>query len=171
MNSKFFSNPYQTGFQFEREYHGCAQCAVAALYDVFPELTQSEVFRAASGLGGGVGLSCKGHCGALSGAVMVISQLFGRELNAIEDPENKRTHAFRLANEMVGYFMAEFDTVICEEIQEKLMGRRFDLWDPDQKQAFEDAGAHNPYCPSVVGKSVQWAAKLIEREQKQNADI
>ena len=96
MNSNSFSNPYQTGFQFEKEYHGCAQCAVAALYDVFPELTKNEVFRATSGLGGGVGLSCKGHCGALSGAVMVISQLFGRELNAIEDPEKKKIMLFDL---------------------------------------------------------------------------
>jgi C_GCAxxG_C_C family probable redox protein len=170
MESSTLRHPYRAGFEFEKKYHGCAQCAVSALYTVFPEHTNPDVFRAASGLGGGVGLSCKGHCGALSGAVMVLSQLFGRELNAIEDLEKKRTYAFRLANEMVDHFIVEFGTVFCGEIQDKLLGRRFDLWDPDDKQSFEDAGAHDPHCPSVVGKAVQWASELIKRESKQTAD-
>lgn len=58
---------YKHGFEYERGFHGCAQCAVGALYEVFPELRNEDIFKSARGLGGGVGLTCKGHCGALSG--------------------------------------------------------------------------------------------------------
>lgn len=44
------SDAYKRGFEFEKEYHGCAQCAVGALYEVFPELRNEDIFRAASGL-------------------------------------------------------------------------------------------------------------------------
>lgn len=89
MNPKSFQRPFQIGFEFEKRYHGCAQSAIAALYEVFADLKNEDVFRAASGLGAGVGLSSQGHCGALSGTVMVLSQLFGRELQFIEDPAKK----------------------------------------------------------------------------------
>ena len=156
---------YQDGFDYEKKFHGCAQCAVGALYEVFPELRNEDVFRAAGGLGGGVGLTCKGHCGALSGGVMVIGQVYGRELNDIEDPEKKRAIAAKLGEKMVQRFLDAYGTVICEEIHYKVMGRSFSLLDPDDYQAFEESGGHSTACPSVVGKGVQWAAEIIAAEK------
>jgi len=152
---------YEQGFAFEKKYHGCAQCAVGALYDVFPELRNDDIFRAASGLGGGVGLTCKGHCGALTGGVMVLSQLYGRELSEIADPDRKRAVAFHLGEKMAQKFFDEYGTIICEEIHEKVMGRPFSLLNPGDKQAFEKAGGHTTACPSVVGNGVRWAAELL----------
>ncbi|OEU78809.1 MAG: hypothetical protein BA865_01750 [Desulfobacterales bacterium S5133MH4] len=156
---------YKYGFEYEKGFHGCAQCAVGALYEVFPELRNEDIFRSASGLGGGVGLTCKGHCGALSAGVMVLSQVYGRELSEIADPERKRAVAFSLGEKMVQRFLDEYGTIICEEIQEKVMGRSFSLIDPEDKQAFEAMGGHSTACPSVVGKGVQWTAELIEEEK------
>lgn len=157
----FLKKAYEQGFEFETHYHGCAQCAVGALYEVFPELRNDDIFRAASGLGGGVGLTCKGHCGGLTGGVMVLSQLYGRELSHIADPERKRAVAFGLGEKMVQRFLDEYGTIICEEIHEKVMGRPFSLLDPEDKQAFEAAGGHTTACPSVVGNGVRWAAELL----------
>ena len=161
---------YERGFAFEKTYHGCAQCAVGALYDLFPELRNDDIFRAASGLGGGVGLTCKGHCGALTGGVMVLNQLYGRELSEIADPERKRAVAFRLAEKMAQRFLAEYGTIICEEIHKKVMGRPFSLLDPVDKEAFEDAGGHTTACPSVVGNGVRWAAELLLEEREKAQD-
>ena len=166
------ADAYKRGFEFEKEYHGCAQCAVGALYEVFPELRNEDIFRAASGLGGGLGLTCKGHCGALTGGVMVLSQLYGRELSEIADPERKRAVAFRLGEKMAQRFFDEYGTIICEEIHEKVMGRPYSLLDPVDKEAFEEAGGHTTACPSVVGNGVRWAAELLleEREKTQDED-
>ena len=45
---------YERGFEYEKNYGGCAQCVIASLYDVFPELKNEDVFRSATGLGAGV---------------------------------------------------------------------------------------------------------------------
>jgi C_GCAxxG_C_C family probable redox protein len=157
---------FRRGVEFEKKYHGCAQCTIAALYSIFPELRNDAVFRSASGLATGVGLTGKGHCGGLTGGVMVLSQIYGRELDKIADPERKREHAFRLGKKMVQKFLDEYNTVICREIQTKLMGRSFDLWDPAQKKQFEEAGGHEWACTTVIGKSVQWATALILAERR-----
>jgi len=162
---------YKAGFEFEKRFHGCAQCAVGALYEVFPELRNEDVFRSAGGLGGGVGLTCKGHCGALSGGVKVLSQMYGRELNEIEDPEKKRAIAAKLGEQLAQRFLDAYGTVICEEIQHNVMGRSFSLLDPDDYQAFEEHGGHSKACPSVVGKGVQWAAEMIIAEKGGDATV
>jgi C_GCAxxG_C_C family probable redox protein len=157
---------FRRGVEFEKKYHGCAQCTIAALYSIFPELRNDAVFRSASGLATGVGLTGEGHCGGLTGGVMVLSQIYGRELDKIADPERKREHAFRLGEKMVQKFLDEYNTVICREIQTKLMGRSFDLWDPEQKKQFEAAGGHEWACTTVIGKSVQWTTALILAERR-----
>ena len=155
---------YQKGFQFEKEYHGCSQCVIGALYELFPSLRNEDVFRSASGLAAGTGLSAKGQCGGLTGAVMVLSQIRGRRMADISDPERKRLVAYRLAEKMVDRFMKEFGTVVCGEIQKKLMGRTFYLMEDADHQAFEKAGGHDDICPAVVGKAAAWAAELILTE-------
>lgn len=152
---------YKKGFEFEKNYHGCAQCVVGAIYELFPELTNEGIFRSASGLAAGTGLTTKGQCGALSGAVMVVSQICGRELPELADPDGKRFVAYKLAEKIVEKFIAEYGTIICGEIQTKLMGRSFYLFDPEQWQAFEKAEGHSAVCPSVVGNASRWAAELI----------
>jgi C_GCAxxG_C_C family probable redox protein len=160
-NEEFLNRAYAVGFEYEKKYHGCAQCTIGALYEIFPELRNDDVFRSASGLGAGVGLTGKGQCGGLSGAVMVLSQVYGRELNQIDDPEKKRYAGFHLGRRMVQRFLDQYGTVTCQEIHVKLMKRTFDLWDPEDKASFEERGAHDRICPSVIGNAARWAAQLM----------
>lgn len=160
---------YERGFEFEKNYHGCAQCVVGAVYEIFPEMKNDHVFRSASGMAAGTGLTTRGQCGALTGAVMVLGQIYGRELSDLADPERKRFFAYRLAEGMVDKFIEAYGTVICGEIQRKLMGRSFYLFDPSDWDAFEEAGGHNNICPSVVGHATQWAAEMIlEKRESMN---
>jgi C_GCAxxG_C_C family probable redox protein len=165
-DEELLKQAYAAGFESEKRYHGCAQCTIAALYEIFPELRNDDIFRAAGGLGAGVGMTCQGHCGGLSGAVMVLSQVYGRELKEIDDPEKKRYVAFRLGRSLVQKFLDQYGTVTCQEIHRKLMGRGFDLWDPEDKASFEKKGAHDNICPSVIGNAVRWAAQLILEKRR-----
>ena len=165
MSDKTNEKAYELGFEYEKNYGGCAQCAIGALYEMFPELKNEAIFKSATGLGGGIGLTTFGGCGALAGTVMVLSQIYGRELEGIEDPERKRFVAYRLGEKLVKRFLYEYGTVTCSEIQKKLMGKSFYMY--EEWEEFLEAGGHSTACTSVVGNATKWAANLIiELENK-----
>jgi C_GCAxxG_C_C family probable redox protein len=68
---------YETAKRYELKSGGCAQCTIAAIFDVLG-VEDEGVFKAATGMADGVGLTGDGHCGALSGGTMAISYFFGR---------------------------------------------------------------------------------------------
>ena len=168
MSKSLGEKAYERGFEYEKNYGGCAQCVIASLYDVFPELKNEEVFRSATGLGAGVGLSARGNCGGLTAGVMIISQLYGRDLENIADPERKRFVAYRLGKKLVQKFLDEYGTVTCGEIQTKMMGRSFDLY--TEWNEFLAAGGHSTACTAVVGNSSKWAAELIAEVREKGID-
>jgi len=165
MSENLGEKAYRTGFEYEKNYGGCAQCVIGSLYEVFPELKNEDIFKSASGIGAGVGLTTRGNCGGLTAAVMIISQIYGRELKNIADAERKRFIAYRLGKKLVEKFLAEYGTVICQEIQKKIMGRSFNLY--EEWDAFLAAGGHTTACTVVVGNASRWAAELIA-EIRQN---
>ncbi|MFQ5625862.1 MAG: hypothetical protein ACE5FM_04320, partial [Methyloligellaceae bacterium] len=61
----------------------------------------------------------------------------------------------------------------CKQIQEKIYGKAFDMTDPDDYQAFLDAGGHSDSgCFKVCGIAGQVAAEKIlelmrDRETKE----
>jgi len=159
MEKDVLQKAYDAGFAFERDYGGCAQCVVGALYELFPELRNEDIFLSATALGGGVGLTTKSGCGALAGAAMVISQMTGRSLENIADPERKRFVAYRLGEKLVNKFYEEYGTVTCEEIQAHLMGRSYNMY--EEWDEFLAAGGHSTACTTVVGNATKWATEII----------
>jgi C_GCAxxG_C_C family probable redox protein len=69
---------FEGGKRHEMKSTGCAQSTIAGIFEALG-IGNDDVFKAATGLADGVGLTGDGHCGALSGGVMAISYLFGRE--------------------------------------------------------------------------------------------
>jgi C_GCAxxG_C_C family probable redox protein len=159
MSNTTSEKAYELGFEYEKNYGGCAQCAIGALYEMFPDLQNEAIFKSASGLGGGIGLTTFGSCGALAGGVMVLSQIYGRGLKDIKDPERKRFVAYRLSERLVTKFLDEYGTVTCSEIQTKLMGKSFYMY--EEWEEFLEAGGHSTACTMVVGNATKWAAQLI----------
>jgi C_GCAxxG_C_C family probable redox protein len=154
------------GYEFEKKYHGCAQCVLGTLMDIF-DMKEPEAFKAATGLAGGVGLSVQGTCGGLAGGVMAISLLYGRELDNLEDPEGLRFISYSLANKLHERFVQEYGSSVCKEIHKKILGKTYHLNNPEEWKEFLDAGGHTDKCPSVVGKAARWAAEIIlEQEEK-----
>jgi C_GCAxxG_C_C family probable redox protein len=157
---KLLDRVYETAFRYERDYHGCAQATVGALQEVLG-IENPDIFRAASGLGGGIGLSCLSACGGLSGGIMLISQLYGRMRDAIEDKEGRRMIAYKLAARLLEKYLEKYGTPSCQGIQKQVFGRSFDLRKPEDFKALVDAGGHSHVCPDVVGTAARMTMEVI----------
>ena len=148
--------------EYESTCTGCAQSAVAGLLDAF-EIDADDVFKAASGLADGIGLTGNGSCGSLTGSAMVIGLIFGREREDHRDMM-KPMQSYLLCKELHDEFIREYGSCRCHDIQQKIMGRTYELLDPRQLEEAMKEGmlAH---CSGVVGRAAQRAAELILRER------
>jgi C_GCAxxG_C_C family probable redox protein len=114
---------------------------------------------------GGTGLASDSGCGAYRGAVLVLSSLVGRERNNFADPEGIRFKTHELTRKFQGKFIQEYGSVICRDIQNKILGRYYYLPDPQECEKFHNAGAHDIHCPEVVGKAAKWMKEIILQEE------
>lgn len=168
MDETFLQKAYDLGYEYERKYHGCAQCVIGAVYRLFPEMRSEDIFRAANAQAGGMGLTSLGQCGAAVGAGMIISQMHGRSLGDIADPEKKRFITYRMGQVFAKRFIEKMGSLICSEIQIKKMGRSFDLLQSTDWEEFENAGGHDTHCPDVVGTATKIVVQmLLEEKQKE----
>jgi C_GCAxxG_C_C family probable redox protein len=163
MAGKAAEKAYELGKHYEKTYRGCSQCVIAALQDAF-DMRDDAIFKSATGLAGGAAMSGDGSCGAYAGAIMFLGSVVGRERDNFSDPEGIRFKTHQLAGEFHRKFIDEYGSVVCRNIQTKLRGRYYYLADPEEYQKFHDAGAHDIYCPEVVGKAARWMAEIIEAE-------
>ena len=152
----------QLAAEYERTCTGCAQSAVAGLLDAL-EIESPDVFRAASGLADGIGLTGDGSCGALTGCAMVIGLVLGRERKDHRDMM-KPMQSYLLCKELHDEFVREYGSCRCHDIQQKIMGRTFDLLDPKQ---LEDAVKQGmlEHCARVCGKAARKTVELLAREE------
>lgn len=149
---------YTLAYEFEQKYGACSQCVLAALQETIGGI-DDEVIKASHALAGGAAKTGQGTCGALSGGMMAISARYGRE--RVDFESGRSTEASTLAKVLYDRFVNEFGSPICADVQEAIFGRSFNLWDPNDRQAFEDAGGHLDKCPDVVGKAAMWTAEIL----------
>ena len=163
MAKKVAEKAYELGKYYEKTYRGCSQCVIAALQDVF-DARDDAVFKAGTGLAGGSAMTCEGSCGAYAGAIMFLGSVVGRERDNFSDPEKVRFKTHGMARKLRDKFIDEYGSVVCRNIQTKVMGRYYYLPDPQEYEKFHNAGAHDVYCPEVVGKAARWMAEIILAE-------
>ncbi len=149
---------YELGVKYEREYTGCSQTVIAAIFDALG-IWNEDVFKAASGLADGLGLTGDGSCGALVGASMVISYLFPRERRDFAQIL-KPMKAYALVKELHDRFVAEYGSCRCRDVQIKLMGRTFNLWDRREMKEAISFGMIE-HCSKVVGNTARMAVEII----------
>ncbi len=153
---------YEAAKGYERSCTGCAQSTVAGLLDAF-EIQNEDVFKAASGLADGIGLSGQGACGGLIGSSMIIGLMLGRDY---KDHQNLLApmKSYRLSKKIYQSFIEKYGSCRCYDIQTRLMGRTYNLMDPkDLKEAIQ-TGMIN-HCSEVVGWAAQRTAEIILSEQ------
>jgi C_GCAxxG_C_C family probable redox protein len=151
--------------EFEKKCTGCAQTTIAGIFEAL-DIENDDVFKAASGLADGLGLTGDGTCGALMGGAMVISYLFGRERKDFEDML-KPMKSYLLVKKLHDQFTEKYGTCRCSELQKSLMGRTFNLLDRKEFEEAIEFGMIN-YCSKVVGTAARLATMIIldELEKK-----
>lgn len=160
MKEKIAQKAYELGFEYEQKYRGCAQCSLAALQDSF-EIYDETLFRAASALSSGGGMTCSGSCGAYVGSVMFIGSLLGRRREFFDNDRDFKYTSFDLAKKLHDLFIQEYGSILCNQIHKEIFGRTYNLHQSDDKQQFEKDGAHTEKCTAVVAKAAKWCAELI----------
>jgi len=160
---KLSEKAYELGFDYMKEYGICSQCVFAAVMDTLG-IRKDDAFQAASALGGGVARSGLGTCGALTGGVMVISALHGRERSDFKDIQRKRDKAYLIAKKLYDQFVREYGSPICEDVQRRIFGRTFNFWNPDDVEQFNELGGHTDKCTRVVGLTARWTLQILPSE-------
>ncbi len=124
------------------------------------------VFKSGSALAGGVAWQGE-TCGALTGAIMAIGCVIGRE--RLEDVEQYR-RAKAPAMEVYHRFREQVGHSLCAEIHRIKYGRVFHLSIPEEAHAFHEMGGHGRTgCPEVCGIAARVTADVILRLREASA--
>jgi C_GCAxxG_C_C family probable redox protein len=98
-------------------------------------------------------------CGALTGAIMAIGSMVGRE--RLEDVDQYQ-RAMMPATQLYDLFKKEIGHTLCAEIHKIRYGRVYRLSIPEERQAFHEMGGHGRKgCPEVCGIAARIAARII----------
>jgi C_GCAxxG_C_C family probable redox protein len=134
---------YALALESDRDYHGCSQSVLDSIQKEFL-IGNKEVLKSATVLAGGL-LRQGETCGAIIGAMMALGLVIGRD--RIEDSKTYRDAKAPCLE-------------VYNRIKEEL--KPFKMGDPDDYQAFLDAGGHSETgCPKICGVAARVAAERI----------
>ena len=98
-------------------------------------------------------------CGALTGAIMGVCCLVGRE--KLEDRKQYGI-AMEEAGRVCDIFRDRIGHTLCDKIHEIRYGRVYRLKDPKEREDFHHDGGHaRTGCPEVCGVAARAAAEVI----------
>ena len=157
-NDHILEKAFELGVKYEKECTGCAQTVVAAIFESLG-IWSEDVFKAASGLANGLGLTGNGSCAALLGASMVISYLFGRDHADFEEPY-KPMKSYGLVKKLHNIFTKEYGACKCNEVQKSMIGVTWNLW---ELNAMDDSFKSQMIdsCAQLVGNVAKLAVQII----------
>ena len=158
---RLMKQAHRLGYKYENEYRGCAQCTFAAACAVSGR-ENPELFRAANGFAAGMSLMGDGVCGGYSGGIMAMGLFAGRRLEFFDGDKEEKDRIAAMGQKLREKFIETYDTVICHGIHENIFGRAFHITRPEDKEAFEAAGAHTiDKCAAVVGAASAWVTEIL----------
>ena len=68
-----------------------------------------------------------------------------------------------LARKLLAKFEEEYGSCNCADIHEKVYGKVYHMYIPEEKAAFLEAGGHGPNgCTKVVGNAAVWTAEILD---------
>ena len=154
-------------YEYEDTFRGCSQATLLALQQVFG-LEDENLFKAVSGLAGGIG-QMHSVCGALLSGSLFLGLKYGRERSDIEKTlevaRAKLQPSYIPVGRLNKWFEREFGSTICREVRKSLLGVYLDTKIPWQKEWAEELGLHQ-HCCELAGKTARRVAELIMEEEK-----
>lgn len=142
--------------KYEIDYGCCPQCVLAAVQETVGVVTD-ETIKASHGLSGGGGLTGEGLCGSLVGGVMAMGAKRGRDREKFA--KGKFIGNFSKANELIDQFRKEFGGVTCEQLQQAFTGKTYDMWKPEEYQAFSDD--RGDQCARTAEFVTRWVVQRL----------
>ncbi len=159
MDNNFKDKVFTTGVEKEAKYGGCAQCVLCTLKDTAFDIDPAVIKSATALMAGGI--RSGNSCGAFTGGLMAIASLTGRECDNMENAQAVADTAVP-ARKFFQKFIDEYGSVNCRDIQYKIMGKNYRMYDPEDLQRFLDDGGHDDKCTHVVGKASVWVCEVLE---------
>jgi C_GCAxxG_C_C family probable redox protein len=139
----------------DRAYEGCSRSVLHALQSHL-HLADGEALKASTALAGGIARMGE-TCGALTGGIMAIGLVLGREeLDNIQAYRDTMEASYELYSK----FKQEMGSTICFEIQKKLFGRCFDFKKDEESEEWYKMGGLEK-CPMVCAIGARIAADII----------
>ncbi len=135
----------------------CAQTTFLSLIDEF-NLEEDGILKALTPF---PGIALRGEtCGAVTGSLMMIGLIFGRDREHLSDWQAYIT-SLSPARKFCHLFEAQAGGTTCSEIVKARFGRKFDLADPHDAIQWFDCGALEK-CGDVITSSVCITAQIIK---------
>jgi C_GCAxxG_C_C family probable redox protein len=145
------------GRKYLKKYGICSRCTFSAIMETVG-LQSDDISRAATGFFGGIGDLGVNSCGAFTAGVMALSYKFGHErYNWYGDFGLLKALIKKLYNR----FIDEYGSNVCRDIQRKVLGRSYDLWDSKDMELFHNASPSLYECSKIVGNAAGWTVQLI----------
>ncbi len=154
---------FNLGFKYERDYHGCGQCALAGVLDTL-NIREDLLFKATTTFAGGIGEATDSSCGGYIAVVLAIGSLLGDEETAFSGDREKKYKTASLARLLRERFLLKYGSVTCRDIHGKIFGRVFNLTADEDRKALVKMGAHIDKCTSVVGNASRWTVEILVEE-------
>ena len=144
----------------EIKYHGCSRCTLYGLKEHF-NFIPDDVIRASMVLAGGCS-SSNGSCGAYSGGLLAIGLKYQPPIEDLSgEAQEKRLKSREKQFALRDAFRRELGSTLCPDIQERQFGRRFNMLDKKDWQAFMDLPGHYEKCAEVVAIGTRLAAEVL----------
>ena len=147
---------FDKALRYELDYGCCPQCVLAAVQETVG-IVDDATIKASHGLSGGGGLCGEGTCGALTGGLMALSAKRGRGRDQLH--RGRFIGNFQKGHELVERFRAEFGGVTCRELQLRFAGRTYDMWRPEEYEAF--SVARGQQCAMATAQVTRWVVEML----------
>lgn len=132
----------QEGFGNEQDFN-CAEKILNGANKAYGLNLPAEALKLAAGFGGGMGI--ENTCGALTGAVMVLSHMFVKERG------HESTRIKELTQELFSTFEAKMGSIVCAPLK--------------KDYRTEELG-----CTNVIIAAAEVLDAIVERELKKDAE-
>jgi len=139
----------------DRVYEGCTRSVLYAL-ETHLHLGDGQALKASTALAGGVARMGE-TCGALTGGIMAIGLVLGKE--ELADIKAYRD-TMQASYEMYNRFKKELGKASCFDIQKSLLGRSFDFKRNEEAEEWYRVGGLEK-CPMVCAIAARIAGDII----------
>lgn len=156
---------FRLGFNYEKKYRGCAQCTLLSMFEITN--TRFDIlFQSASGLAAGMAQSGDGACGGYTGGIMQMGSIAGRRLDQMIANGDRAVQlvSYKMSQMLRDKFIQTYGSIICQDIHKEIFGKSYHLRTKAIKKEFDEAGAHEMKCTTVIGMACVWVSEILYNE-------